>query len=49
MSCLILYLWMRPGPIIRKAPIDFETKCPEVERGKRAAPLWVPSSCVSPL
>ena len=37
MSCLILYLWMRPRPIIRKAPIDFETKCPEVERGKRAA------------
>ena len=35
--CLTLQVWKMPSITTKTAPIDFETKCPNVRTGQRAA------------
>lgn len=46
--CLTLQVWKRPSITTKTAPIDFETKCPNVRTGQRAALHAVPPFRVSP-
>ena len=46
--CLTLQVWKRPSITTKTAPIDFETKCPNVRAGQRAALHAVPPFRVSP-